>query len=548
MPNPSIKNVHFEASYIKLLTIISLCCLGFIVYSDTSLNAFHFDDYPSIVTNSSIKNLANLKAIWNFWPTRFITYLSIAFNYHFHQLDVRSYHLFNLVVHLGSAILAWWFVILTFSTPGMKDKKITQQVYFISFFVGLVFVTHPIQTQGVTYIIQRATSMASLFYLASLSLYVKSRLLQCEKSTSGLRRFYYCGSLITAIMAMFTKEIAITLPLVIWLYEFSFLRTKTSFNWRRPIPFLYIMLIVPLTMLFTKTVNFGEMRRLAEPSPNISPLHYLLTQFRVIVTYIRLLFVPLNQNLDYDYPIARTLLDLPMLASLLFLVSIFIFAIRIFRNHRLISFSIFWFFLTLLPESSIIPIKDVISEHRLYLPMVAYSIFLVSTMYYFLVKHALKSMLIVMIMIITCYSLLTYARNAVWRDEVTLWSDVIRKSPRKAEAYNNRGAALYLDAGNFDQALSDFNKAIEIYPRYVDAYSNRGNVYADKLNFDQALSDYNKAIGIDHNFGHVYYNRAVAYFEKQEYNKSWEDIHKAEELGFKANTEFLKKLKEASGR
>jgi len=165
---------------LTFFVIFFLSCLGLIIYSNTLYSPFHFDDINSIPTNPSIKNLSNLKAIWDFWPTRFITYLTVALNYHFSHLRVFAYHLFNLIVHTLSAVLVWWLVLLTFSTPLIKGQKIARHASHIAFFVSLVFVTHPIQTQAVTYIIQRATSLASLFYLASLSLYAKSRLLELE--------------------------------------------------------------------------------------------------------------------------------------------------------------------------------------------------------------------------------------------------------------------------------------------------------------------------------------------------------------------------------
>ena len=123
-------------------------------------------------------------------------------------------------------------------------------------------------------------------------------------------------------------------------------------------------------------------------SMGISPMHYLLTQFRVMVTYIRLVFLPVNQNLDYDYPIFKSIFEFPVLISFLFLIFILFSAKRLFSKYRLVSFSIFWFFLTLLPESSLFPIHDVIFEHRLYLPLVGYSMFLVSSVYYLLGKNS----------------------------------------------------------------------------------------------------------------------------------------------------------------
>ena len=122
-------------------------------------------------------------------------YLSFALSYHFSKLNVFGYHFFNLIIHLANALLVWKLTLLTFRTPLLKDKKITSWAYPIAFFTGLIFVAHPIQTQAVTYIVQRTTSLAVFFYLASFVLYVQSRLTD--------KKVFYAGSLIAAILAMF---------------------------------------------------------------------------------------------------------------------------------------------------------------------------------------------------------------------------------------------------------------------------------------------------------------------------------------------------------
>ena len=160
---------------IKPLSIILIACLGIIVYSNTFHCPFHFDDNVYIVDNSSIENIQDPLNIWKFYPCRFVTFFSIALNYHYHGFNVIGYHIFNLAVHLGSAILVWWLTLLTFTTPVMKKERITGHAGLIALFAGLVFVSHPIQTEAVTYIWQRVASLAALFYLASLCLYVKSR-------------------------------------------------------------------------------------------------------------------------------------------------------------------------------------------------------------------------------------------------------------------------------------------------------------------------------------------------------------------------------------
>lgn len=184
-----------------------------------------------------------------------------------------------------------------------------------------------------------------------------------------------------------------------------------------------------------------------------------------------------------------------------------------FSRYKLLSFGIFWFFLTLLPESSIIPIEDVIFEHRLYLPLFGYSLFLVSGLFYLFKCKKIRLIITVLSLIAIAYSIMTYERNKVWKDEFTLWNDAVKKSPRKARPHINRGMAYGIKE-EYDRAIADFDKAIEIKPNSAEAY----------------------------------YNRAVAYKEKGDYTRAWQDIHKAESLGFKARPNFLDKLRSASGR
>lgn len=591
----------------NFLGIITFCCLGILIYSNIFQSPFVFDDLPSIVENQSIRNLGDLQSIWNFAPTHFITYFSLAGNFYIHQLWVPGYHLINLVIHLVSTILVWWFVHLSFSTPVMKDKEISRHAGVIAFFSALIFVAHPIQTQAVTYIIQRAASLATLFYIGSLNLYIKARVSKDKKPW----RFYYGLSLIAAILGMFTKQIIFTLPLMITLFEFCFLRKGKKLQWKYLVAFLVLLLIVPLNVAAAKKVDLWQIDQLTKESEIISRGHYLLTQFRVLITYLRLLFIPLHQNLDYDHPISETLWKIPVFASLCFLVFILIIGILLFRRYRLISFAIFWFFLTLSVESGMVPIRDVIFEHRLYLPMLGYNLFLPTAIFY--VCKNKKIGVIILLIVAGCYSFLAYTRNRVWKSELVLWNDTVHKSPKKARPYNNRGNAYfnkgeydramidfnqalkinpnYADAyynraniyfykqeygkaifdynqalkvnpnyakaynnrgntyfykGEYDKAISDFNQALKINPRFARAYVNRGNTHLNKKEYDGAISDYNQALWINPKFAEAYYNRAVVYYVKQDYKKAWEDICKAKGLGIKIDSKFIEKLQDVS--
>lgn len=492
--------------------------MGIAIYSNTLAASFQFDDVNSVVENSNIRNLTNLGAIWNFWPTRFVTFFSFAINYHFGHLNVFGYHLFNIAIHLCSAILVWYFALLAFAAPVMKNKEISRHARSIALFAGLVFVSHPIQIEAVTYISQRAASLATLLYLASLCLYIRSRLAR----QGNKARLFYAGSLIAAILAIFSKEMTITLPLMVTLCEISFFSPKNKIDWKKIIPYLAVSLLVPLTMFATNSVNFLEVRRTAETAPAISWPNYLLTEFRVMITYIRLLFMPLNQNADYDYHISKTLLEFPVLVSLALLVGIVAGAIRLFSKYTLISFGIFWFFVSLLPESSLIPLKYVIFEYRLYLAMAGYSIFLASAIYYIFGNSRAKLTFVILIFIIACNSILAYDRNFIWKDEFGLWNDTVGKSPEKARPYNNRGNA-YIKTGKFCHAIQDYDLAIQLEPNEAAYYLNRANAYYRKNMIGQAISDYTKAIEIKPEWADLYIARGVAYYQRGDLDNAIED-------------------------
>ena len=370
-----------------LLSLLSIIVVGAMVYSNTFNASWHFDDSVVITENWALRDLGGRFADV-FKGNRGVGYLTFALNYHFNKLDVTGYHVVNIAIHIVNAILVYFLVMLTMQTPAMSKNRLARHAHFLALASGLIFVSHPIQTQAVTYIAQRFTSLAALFYLLSLVLFIKARLktVQGKSFLSPLHLVCYCLSLVSAFFAMHTKEISFTLPVVIILYDFFFIDSSIASLGKRIaylLPFILTLVIIPVNTLDlfgqggAKPLGdvIGEIREQVQETPLISRGDYLLTQFNVIVTYIRLLFLPMNQNLDYDYPIARALFQFPTLVSFLFLLALFVLTVYLFiKGYRLISFAIIWFFVTLSVESSIIPIRDVIYEHRVYLPSVGFGI------------------------------------------------------------------------------------------------------------------------------------------------------------------------------
>lgn len=516
--------------YTELAGLAFIILLGIIIYSNSFDCSFHFDDLDSIVNNAKIHNLSDVKAWWNFAPGRPIGTFTFALNYHFNQLDVQYYHLVNLIIHLINACLVWWLTLLIFSSPAMKDQPIAGNKKVLAFLTALLFVSHPLATQAVTYIVQRLASMVTMFYLLSLALYVKARL---SKKGNISKILLFIGSLISAGLALLTKENAFTLPFAILLFEFFFLTTKKfSINFRdyRVIlliaSLLGIILIIPLRFSFS---IFNPIPPRLGNAYTVTPFNYLFTQFSVILKYIQLLFFPVNQKLDYDFPISNTFFEIRTLLSFVVLLSLIILAVISFKRFRIISFGIFWFFLTLAVESGFIPITDVIFEHRAYLPSFGFFLILTSGIYLlFWNKYKYIAIFLFMI-IIGLNSISTHERNKVWKNDLSLWNDNVSKTPHLPRAWVNLGYA-YSVLGQWNDAIDNYSKAIAIYPDFAKAHVDRGVAYGKLGQFDNVIADCSKAIEIDPKYTEAWYDRGIAYVNLHQFEKAVADFSKAIEL------------------
>ena len=523
---PVKTNHHYD-----LVGLAAILLLGFIIYSNSFNCSFHFDDNQNILNNVKIRDLWNVKAWWEYSPSRAIGFLTFALNYHFSQYSVWSYHLVNLSIHLINSCLVWWLTLLIFSSPALRDHPLYRQKKMIAFFTALLFVSHPLATQSVTYIIQRVASMAAMFYLLSIALYMRARLNDVKHR---VKYFLFAGSFLSAVAAMLTKENAFTLPFAVILAELFFFRTrKISVNFKDYRVLLLtagLIIFILLLAYFKSAINvFNPIGPHNGHIYTITPVNYLLTQFSVIVKYIQILFLPVNQMVDYDFPISNNFFEIRTLVSFLILLFLIICGVFLFKKQRVVSFGIFWFFLTLLVESSIIPIADVIFEHRTYLPSFGFFLIFSSTIF-LLFKDKYKSVAVFILLIIAgWYSWLTYERNKVWKDDLSLWGDNVTKTPNLARPYCNRGIA-YGELGLFDKSVEDYSRAIEINPNFPDAYYNRGVGFGNLNQVDKAIVDYTKTVELDPSFEKAYYNRGNKYEYLKQWDKAISDYSKTIEI------------------
>jgi Flp pilus assembly protein TadD len=290
----------------------------------------------------------------------------------------------------------------------------------------------------------------------------------------------------------------------------------------RLLPFLLTLLIIPSTFLFLDNPPGYLVGDVSESTAKqyISRLEYLFTEFRVIVTYTRLLFLPVSQNLDYDYPINQSFFEPQVLLSFLFLFSLIGLGIYMLQRSRkgetaarLIAFGIFWFFLSLSVESGIIPLH-VINEHRVYLPSAGFFSALSTTLFVILEKidgkKIQKAVIGIFLLVLLTLASATYARNSVWKSEKSLWEDVISKSPGKATAHYNLALAYGAD-GLTDKAIEHYTTAIRLKPDLEEAHYNLGNVFKAEGLLDKAIEHYTTAIRLKPDYAEPHNNLGTVY-------------------------------------
>ncbi|MEE9614975.1 MAG: tetratricopeptide repeat protein [Thermodesulfobacteriota bacterium] len=511
-----------------------------IAYGHTLSYPFHLDDIRLIVNNQALRSFSA------FWPpsgSRDIGYLSFALNYRFGGLDVFGYHLVNTIVHCLNGFLVWWLVTLIFRSPAMERAgggKNPHMGRLVALAAAMIFVTHPVQTQAVTYIIQRFASLATLFYLLSVALYLRARLSLSEGEGFHRTGFFFVAAVLSALLAMKTKEISFTLPFAICLCELIFFKGAALKRSLYVIPFLLTLPVIPLSLIPPEAAVveevaiaggevaeaasiFDDIGSAAREAKSISRGSYLLTQFRVITTYTRLLFLPVNQNLDYEYPLRHSLFEPAVLLSFLFLLTIFSFAVYLLIRSRktgnghglLVSFGILWFFLTLSVESSIVPIRDVIFEHRLYLPSAGAIVAFSGAVFYLFdyagIKKSWAAAAVLIVLTAVPLGAAAYARNLVWKDLVSLWGDVVAKSPGNARGYSNLGYAYYYE-GRPDEAALNFEKATTLRPDLPEPHYNLGVVYSIRGRHLDAVGEYKKALALKPDYARARNKLGNAYY------------------------------------
>jgi protein O-mannosyl-transferase len=453
-----------------------------LLYGHTLHVPFYMDDTSGLAQNFLLRDLP--ASLATFFGPRGLTRASLALNLYWSGLALPPLHLTNIAIHFANGVLVW--LLLRRLLAGR----------WLPLCGALLFVAHPLQTQAVTYLIQRATLLGTFFFLLALLCYWQARLALAagHRRRSAAYLLPYLGAVLAAGGALLAKENTATLPLVLFaldrLLPFPARRSRQE-ALLDYLPFWLLPLLAGLGALLTLTAG-TEAHPIFYPLASLQhngPLHYLVTQFSVFWIYLRLLLFPYGQALEHNYPIVAELLNWQNVLALAGLLTMGWLVWRVRRRRPLLAFGAAWMVLTLAVESSVIPL-DPLFEHRLYLPMFGFVLVLLDGLPALLGKERAG---VVLGMALLIWMPLTWQRNVLWNDPIAFYQDNLRTVPDSERAMMDL-AFRYQDVGRVAEMKPLLERAVRLYPKNYEFVTALAELYADEHRLAPALKVLDDAI------------------------------------------------------
>lgn len=491
----SAKETAQENDSRHFLVFAFLAVSVFLAYSNSLNSPWALDDTTEL-GRTSIENNLNLRL-----GHRKIAYLTFLFNKWINPSSVLNYRVFNIIIHVINSVLVYWISLVTLRLPEMREK-FGRYSYPVALITATAFALHPININAVAYIVQRMTSLSALFVLLALLSYLYGRTSSSNRMAASL----YCASAALIFLGIFSKENALmALPLIL-LYDYFFI---SGFTVKCPklgiglvLSAAIIVLVVSVPSLHVFKV-FDLFLRMNQQIPAYNwtsvdvywtPLQHIMTEFRVICRYLMLLVLPLPRFLIFDnwgFALSLNLLNPPSTVISIAIVGLTtVMAVFARKKLPLLSFGILWYMLAISLESFLAVGSDLYFEHRNYLPVAGLFFGLAGQLTISLKDMLVNKMVLMPALLIIAVALggLTYQRNHVWKDSVTLWTDTLLKNPNNLRAEMSLGNA-YLKSVDLVSAGKHYQKAMELAllekrPEFFhDAAYSLGmvNLFAGKL-------------------------------------------------------------------
>jgi tetratricopeptide (TPR) repeat protein len=467
-----------------------LVATGLLAYQNSFRNGFVFDDTEHIVQNPRIRQL------WRPWEvithtSRPVVHLSLAVNYALGGLDPWGYHVFNVGVHILAALTLYGVVRRTFCSEALRSR-FGGAAPSLAGAISLIWLVHPLQTESVTYTIQRGESLMGLFYLLTLYCVIRSH-------DAPQRNLWKIGAVVSCTLGMASKPVMVTAPVVMLMYDRAFLVTSWREAMRRR-RWLYTGLAATWLLLPLLLANApSEWKASAGFEYKRTPLRYALTQPVAVLHYLRLTFWPHPLCLDYGWPssssaVRKTLPGRIVVAALL------AGTVWAWRRRPAVGFLGAWFLLILAPTSSFVSVADAIVEHRMYLPLAAVVAAVVLGAFEIGKRLFPKPQDVVLgcvasVSVVVLLTSLTIQRNLDYRSALTIWQDTVEKRPNNPRAHANLGTAL-LQTGRVAEAIGHFEQALRLKPDDAEAHYNLGNALERLGRTPEAIAHYEQALRI----------------------------------------------------
>ncbi|MCF8131432.1 MAG: tetratricopeptide repeat protein [Deltaproteobacteria bacterium] len=534
----------------NIFAFVSLFLLILITYSNSFDASWHFDDVKNIVENKPLHltelSLDNIgQTFFASWKSpgklyRPVASFSFALNYYLHGVKVAGYHLVNLSIHFLAACFLFLFIYHTLNLPILQSKY-NSNAYFVALLSTTLWAINPLQTQAVTYVVQRMTSLAGMFCIMAMYFYLKGRI----SSSKRIKMVYYTSCCIFGLLALGSKENAVMLPVVLLFYDLLLIRGLKNGSIKQYAIFLLIAILVCIAFaLLAEGPSILSLKKLISSYQNrgFTLSERLLTEPRIILLYISLLLYPMPNRLclEHNITLSTGLLTLvSTLAAVLSIALILCLAIAFAKKRPLISFCIIFFFINHLVESSILPL-ELIFEHRNYFPSMLFfvpmAILLSAGISFFSGKRTFQTLLTAFVVfVIIGWGHSTFIRNAVWKTDETLWSDCAGKYPELGRPHHNLGVyyaknemlqnavfeylmalnkenrnnlvasnwtyynlgAIYQKLKRNKEALFYYDQAQKYQPHFAPTHIGKGSIFMKEGRYKEAVSAFEKAIDAD---------------------------------------------------
>ena len=484
----------------------------FLIYFNSLEASWHLDDYQNIIQDARIHlTRGDLASIIEYVKSvqlvgrdaRPLSRFSFALNWYFGRNDPFGYHLVNIVIHIFSSFFLYGTILSILRTPNFQFVLSARNYYKISLLAALLWAINPIQTQAITYIVQRMAALAAMFYILAMYLYIKAR--TSDNSTKRNLLFFSC--FLSAVCAFASKENAATLPIALLLMEFLFFQDLSRKKIRNI--FWGAMLTAGLAMAGLGVAIFfkGDFQGLLNYNFRyFSPVERLLTEPRVVLHYLSQIFypVPTRLSIEHDIAVSSSLFSpwttLPAIILVCSLIGIGLYNIK---RRPMLGFAVLFFFLNHVIESSVVGL-ELVFEHRNYLPsfflFVPVAAGIMGLLDYYREKNKLIHHAIITFVVLTIagFGAGTYIRNLAWQSEKSLWEDAVVKAPNSGRAWHNLALSHYTPAGRFKEALLLYRKALTLEKNNIHQesliYSNMAASFYYQGDYKQAAQYWTKAL------------------------------------------------------